>query len=669
MKHANTFIKHFTSAFLACTLAVGGCASVSSLPALAAQEDTAAETDTSDSDALLKEDYYEYVNQELLETKEEGWSWMSELTEQTNETLHDILTDIVENHAQYAEGSNEQKIADFYLSIMDTETRDTYGLGELQTYVDAIYQAETIEEYVNAIGTLFYDIGYGSLLLPFLTYAGEDESIEIPEIYEIDLGLGKGFFQSEAYEDLFPEYESYMALALREAGYGDEAESYASDVFSFMEGMSEYSMEDYQGGDDLFVYNPYTMEELKELYSNIDIESFMSLIGMDYSVEYSVYNAEMCKAVNEAMTEDNLETLKAYSIFCLMNDFRDFLSTDLCQAQLELMDKIYGIDEAEPLEEIAEDEILYCLPYTLSEVYVQNEFDDATKDAVTDMTDSIIDVYRERISQLDWMDDDTKNTVLQKLDGINFQIGYPDEATLGYENADIISPQDGGTAISNKVSLAKAAQDYRRNHEYGEMEKGYWPSIYPTDVFAGYGDDLETIYVTAALLQAPFYDPDASDAQNYGAIGVILARYTANILDFNNGTYDANTNIDVENYEELTQKVAEYFDSFEINGQHVNGEQTLAVDIADLTAISVVASLFDDDTEQLDELFRSYANMLAVKNSDDTIAEQIETDTHAPERIRVNAPLMSLDSFYDVYPEIQEGDAMYIDPEDRVKVW
>ncbi len=675
-------VKRWIACFLAGILTCGSL-SAGSVQVQAEEEAAESETVTQEpaSDELLREDYYQYVNKDLVDSAKipsgyTEWSWYTELDGEVSEMLQDDLLDAVENIDQYEKGSNEQMIADFYLTLLDADTRNTYGLGQLQPYVDELMNAKTIQEYLDAVAGIYKDLGVCSIINCDVSVDNMDSSRYLPAINSMKLMLDKETLEEESYADLMPEYEAYIALLLSKAGYGNDAENYASSVFDFLKEMASYDLPFYEMYYAENIYHPYTKEELDELYSNMDMGAFLESAGLDGWDTYLVYQEDSSAAVNEKLTEENLELLKAYSVACLLNSFSSWLSTDVYLSRILFVYDLYGLEYDETDEKTASELTQLMFPWEFSQIYIEEAFSEEEKEAVTEMVERIVERYRERIYELDWMEDETKEAAVKKLDAMGINVGYPDEWPNTHEGAEILGPEDGGSAIDNAISLTRAEHAYDREICKQEVDKNQWMEAFPTDVNAFNTLNFNAIFITAAILQPPFYDPDASDAWNYGAIGETIAHEITHSFDSTGSTYDENGNYnswwtknDAEKFEEMTQDVIDYYDTFTVDGLQVNGEQTLIENIADLGAIHTVSSFFEDDPEQLDELFRSFANMWASKYGEGSLLYYINSDLHSPDKIRVNATLPTLDCFYETYPEIQEGDLMYLAPEDRIRIW
>ncbi len=652
----------------------------------AAEEETEAEevtTKLSGTD-LLRDNFYEYCNEKLLDATEipatsGTWSWFYQLGEDAFDVLNDELDKIIANAGSYEKGSDEQMISDLYLTYLDTETRDTAGFGPFEPYLEDITGASSVQEYVDALAALARDTSFMSLIYTMETTDSFDSTSYVEEIYGMDLVFSKSTLLDTSYDELMEnDYVDYIALALTKAGYSDEdAASYAEEILDLTRQMAVYGLDTIDFYDNDIVWNVYSPEELCELFSNIDMAQYLKTAGIDDWDFYVVEQVEQCEKINELLVPENLELLKAYSVFCLVNSLGGYTSMDLDEADQELSDKFLGIAEEKELERRAAETVQSTFEFEFGKLYVDRCFSEEAKEDVTEMVETFIDHYRERIWELDWMEDETKEAAVKKLDTMVIKVGYPDEWPHYYEGAQLRSPEEGGSLIENTFELIKAYTKYSNDMVRKPVDRTKW-DMSPQTVNAYYNSGNNEIVFPAAILQDPFYSADESKASNYGGIGTVIAHEITHAFDASGSNYDELGNYDpwwtegdAERFEELKQEVIDYYDTIEMPavGRYVNGEQTVNENIADLGAVNTVTSFFADDPEALDEIFRKYAAIWATKYSNEYLNYLLNIDTHSPAEARVNATIRTLDCFYETYPEIVEGDGMYLAPEDRVRIW
>ena len=273
------------------------------------------------------------------------------------------------------------------------------------------------------------------------------------------------------------------------------------------------------------------------------------------------------------------------------------------------------------------------------------------------------------------MGEATKEKAIRKLEHMTLKIGYPDHWPDYYENA-VILPEGQGSLVDNMVNVYRSLRSYEKEEIKKPVDRTQW-GMTPQTVNAYYNPLNNEIVFPAAILQPPFYDPNADDASNLGGIGMVIAHEISHAFDSSGARYDENGNYnmwwtedDLKKFQDLTLKVAAYYDGQEaVKGRFVNGRQTLNENIADLGALACVTSIAGDDTEALNSLFTQYARIWASKYTEESMIHRLNTDVHSPAKVRVNAVLSSTEAFYKVYPDLKEGDGMYVTPEKRVKIW
>jgi putative endopeptidase len=290
------------------------------------------------------------------------------------------------------------------------------------------------------------------------------------------------------------------------------------------------------------------------------------------------------------------------------------------------------------------------------------------------MVQDFIGVYYDIIDNQDWMSDATKEKAKLKLDTMNVKIGYPDKWPETMNLWDIVSVDDGGSLISNILTYNRNYSDYDLSRIDKEVDKSEW-ELTPQTINAYYLAENNEIVITAAMLKAPFYDSSYTYEQNLGGTGWTIAHELSHAFDASGCFYDENGNYndwwteeDRGKYNEYCQSVIEYYNNYQINGKNVNGELTMCENIADLAAMQCLAIVMGDDDEGLKQVFEWAAYTFASKITDDYQAYLLNTGLHSPDKVRINAPLSSCDAFYRVF-DVNEGDGMYVAPEDRVGIW
>lgn len=630
----------------------------------------------------LEDDYYDYVNREILNQVEiphdsSGWSYFYKLEKDSYEVLEGVLEEAVKNRKHAKPGSLEQKIADLYLSAMDMEGRKKAGFGQLQPYLDKLRNASDIDEYLKAVGTIYGDLGANSILTMQWMEDMKDSSRYALYVDGADLGPGKETLEDKTQAKLMDQYQGYIRSTLEYTGMSrEEAEKAAADIMALQKDLAASALPLSQQNDPDIIYNPYSMKDIKGLLSEGAADSYLTSAGLtDVNSLVVTQKAQMGK-IGKYLTNEHLPVLKNYSIFCLVDDFAPYLTAEIRDNYQDWNNTQNGIKERKTDQRLASERTQNMLGFEFGRLYVEKRFSKEDKAAIEEMVHHILENYKKQIMGLDWMGEETKSAAMKKLDNMTLKIGYPDKWPNDYAKATITPVEKGGNLINNVISLTKAQNAVNREKYRKPVDKTEW-GMTPQTVNAYYNPTGNEIVFPAAILQAPFYDPDKDYASNLGGIGTVIAHEVSHAFDSSGSLYDEKgnyhvwwTNEDRAKFKQLADQVVAYYSEQDgYKGRHVNGAQTLNENIADLGSMACITSIVGDDAESLKKVFEQYATIWAAKYTPENMIRRLNTDVHSPAKVRVNAVLSATDAFYKAYPEIKEGDAMYVAPEKRVKIW
>ena len=286
--------------------------------------------------------------------------------------------------------------------------------------------------------------------------------------------------------------------------------------------------------------------------------------------------------------------------------------------------------------------------------------------------EQVIETFNRRIDALDWMSDATKKEAKNKLAELDVRVGHPDSWPQDRYELILEAPEDGGLYIDNYLRAAKAASDYSFETKDEPADRSLWPDT-PQTVNAYYDSQNNSINILAGILQAPFYDPDASAEENLGGIGTVIGHEITHAFDTSGAQFDENGNLrdwwtaeDKEKFRALADEVISYYDGMEVDGKSVSGEQTVTENIADLGGVSCITEIAESEGYDLKKIYEAYANIWASKEREEYLAMLMAVDVHSPSKIRVNAVLSAQQEFRDLY-DIEEGDGMY--QEKMPEIW
>lgn len=646
-------------------------------------EDNSVEKNGGKSDKKLRyqDDYYEYINHSLLDNIELSatdahWDWFAELGAYVGNDMERIIDEIASSDEAYEKGSSQQKIRDMYECVSNMENRDSTGLGPLKPYLESIRGAADIEEYVDALARLSARFGFSSIVGGYTIMQDKADSSKYA-VYMMmaDTLIGKEYVEGENTGEYVDMYLEYIRNMLLEYGMtASQADASVKSIERLLRDICASSLTTEQMYDPSLTYNVYTKQELAELYSNVDIDKMLKTLKIDGQDKYIVMDVGQAKKINSLLTEDNLEALKDYSTFVMLNDVAKYSTSKLAKLADDMKNALYGITQSWEDEKIWKDLTQDMLPWEFGEIYVKDHFSRQDKEEVEHMIDLIIEEYKEVIRSQDWMQDSTKQKAIRKLETMQVKIGYPEKWPDAKDMMQVVPISEGGSLLSNLlVSMEVAIQDSLDN--LGKpVDRSEW-DVTPQTINAMYDPLNNEIIFPAAILQPPFYSSENMDAQNLGGIGFVIAHEISHAFDSSGSLYDEYGNYndwwsaqEREEYNRLAQSIVEYYNGYEMMGVKINGELTLMENIADLGAMTCIASVIGDDEYALDNAFGQMAYNWASEDTASYMMYLLSTDTHAPNKIRVNAVLSSCDAFYEVY-DIKETDAMYVAPEDRVGIW
>lgn len=636
---------------------------------------------TADKDVRYEDDYYEYVNKNLLSTIEleptdAHWDWFGELSAEAGTEMDGIIRTLSKDGKTYERGTSEQKIKDMYECVSNIKNREETGLGPLKPHMDSIRNAESIDEYMDALFKLSGEFGFSSIAGGYYISQDKADSSEYA-VYMMyaDTLIGKEYMESEAAKEYVDMYFDYVNDMFVEFGMNrQQAAKSAASIERLLRDICASSMTTEQYYDPKLSYNVYTAGGLQKLYTNIDVESMLETLGVSGQDKYIVIDVEQAKKINSLLVEENLEALKDYSSFVMLNDVAEYASSGYVKLHNDMQNALYGITQSWEDEKIWMDLTQELLPWDFGTIYVKEHFSKEDKEAVEEMISLILKEYEKIIDKQGWMGDAAKAKAKSKLETMQVKIGYPDKWPAQKDMMQITPISEGGSLLSNWLVSMQTQIGAQLKKLGTKVDRSEW-SVTPQTINAMYDPSNNEIIFPAAILQAPFYSSKNSEGANLGGIGFVIAHEVSHAFDSSGALYDEYGNYNVwwsseelAEYERLSQSIVDYYSTYEMMGIKVNGSLTLMENIADLGAAACISSIIGDDEEALDDAFGQMAYNWASADTASYMMYLLNTDTHSPNKVRVNAVLSSCDAFYEIY-DIKETDKMYVAPEKRVGIW
>ncbi|NLP00611.1 MAG: peptidase [Clostridiaceae bacterium] len=629
----------------------------------------------------LKDDYYYSINYEWLNNTKlpagyPGFGSFDEVSLSNDAKLKEIAHEIYENKDTYKRGSIEQKLADFYSSVLDMENRNKQGIEPIKKYLDRFDQVKTAQELLDYAAEFENETGYN----PLFTFSPSGDLLDSNKYSLYGQGLSTGL--NSAYllsgdPQIKALYEGFIAQMLMASGINQEdAVVQAQKVYEFEVLLAENTLSNEQASKVENLYNPVTKNDLVKAFPKVDLNKYLSDLGYESVENLVITDVKLMTKTGELICNENIDVLKSYVRTKLVTNTSNLLSKDLQDAILEFNAVFLGLSSTMSDEDIAFNLLNSVMSGYLGRVYVEKYFSPEAKADVEEMVHEIIETYKKRIQRLEWMGENTKAAAIKKLDTMTIKIGYPEKWEDPYENIELKSYDDGGSLLGNIFAITSAQVKHSKTLLEKPVDKSGW-FMSPQTVNAYYNALNNEIVFPAGILQPPFYDVNASREQNLGGIGAVIAHEITHAFDHNGAQFDEKGNMnnwwtpeDYQTFQQKTKSVVELYDGLEIAPDIlVNGNLTLSENVSDIGGVACVLEIMkeipDADYKAFFESNGRIWRYTATPKMYQLLAQQ---DTHSPHKFRSNMVIRNFQEFYDTY-NIQPVDRMYLAPEKRVNVW
>ncbi|MGO4893970.1 M13 family metallopeptidase [Flavobacterium sp. W21_SRS_FM6] len=639
-----------------------------------------------DQTVAAQNDLFRHVNGHWLNTTDipadkSRYGVFNVLYDNTQENLKSLIQEAANTQAQ--SGSNTQKLGDMYNSYMNLDKANELGLSPLQSYIDAIAAIKTPTELAQKMGEL-YVLGVGGPFNYYTSPDAKDPNITTMYLYQAGLTLPDRDYYSkddQKYLDFRIAAEKYMAELLAKAGTANPEDA-ASRIMALEKDIAAKHISRVESRDAEKNYNNRSKDEVKVLFTGFDWQAYADASGIGSVEKMVVRNMPYFEHISDIMTKHDLQTWKDYLTFNLVDAYASRLSQDFVDLHFAFHSTtLNGIPEQQPRWKRAVNATSGVLGEVLGQQYVERYFTPEAKAKMDELVQNLIKAYGESIQQLDWMSEETKVKALEKLASFTPKIGYPskwrDYSGLEIKADDLVGNYLRYAEFDHMEDVKKIGKP---------VDKEDW-GMTPQTINAYYSPVRNEIVFPAGILQPPFFDMNAEDAVNYGAIGAVIGHEIGHGFDDQGSKYDGQGNLrswwtdaDREAFDALGKKLVAQYDAFEpIEGQNVNGSLTLGENIGDLAGVTIgykayQMSLNGEEAKVIDNLtgaqrfFMGYAQVWRSKSREDALRAQLLSDPHSPGEFRVNGIAPNVDAFYQAF-DVKEGDGMYLKPEDRVKIW
>ena len=602
------------------------------------------------------------------------------LNENNEKRINDLFKSMTEMKA--AKGSVEQKISDIYKMGLDSLKLNEEGFTPVKKYLHRILVAESKDELVKVIADL-HDSGESSFFGTFVMSDLMDSESQILYIGQGGLGIGDRDYYTEAENaEIKKGYEKFLTRVFELAGI-PIPETAAANALAVEDVLAINSWTSVQERDMEKLYNPMSTEEIEAKYPGFDFKAYFAARNIPDQKKINVNEPSFFEAFSNYFAEADLNMLKNYMAGQLIQGACGALSDDFYDASFDFFNRqMSGVTEQKPRWKRAMSVPNSILGEAVGKMYVEKYFPQSSKKKMVELVANLQAALGEHIDALDWMSDSTKVKAHEKLDNFTVKVGYPDKwkdySTL---NIDPVLPYYENLREAGRWYVADNMSKLGK-----PTDKTEW-GMSPQTVNAYYNPSTNEICFPAAILQPPFFNPDADDAVNYGAIGVVIGHEMSHGFDDQGRLFDKDGNMvnwwtkeDADKFNAKAQVLIDQFNVVEIiPGLMANGQLTVGENIGDHGGISIAYSamhkaiskhnpgLIDGMTPD-QRFFLSYAIIWAQNIRDAEKARLTKLDVHSLAVNRVNVSLRNFQEFFDAFG-IKEGDPMYRPESERVHIW
>lgn len=636
-----------------------------------------------DTTAVAQNDFYQYacggwMANHPLTAEYSRYGSFDKLGEDNQKQLNELIGGIAQTEHEH--GTVEQKIGDLYNLALDTLRRNEEGVEPLRGSLEEIESIQDRNELSKILGKSMEFALWGM-------YVDADEmnsSMNILKTYQGGFALGEKEYyldQDEHSTMIRAEYLKHVAKMFELFGYADSQER-AQTVLRLETRLATAAKNNVELRDPQANYNKMSMADLQALVPQVNWNEFLAAMEI-HTDSVSVGQIEHLQEAGKMLAEEPLEDLKTLFIWQTIDGAASYLSDEVYAENFAFYGKIMsGREEPSPLWKRAVNIVNGTLGEAVGQMYVQKYFPPEAKERMVQLVKNLQASLSDRIAALDWMSDTTKAKAQEKLAAFYVKVGYPDK-WRDYTALDI-DPKE--SYYANLERAAKFEQAYSLSFLDKPVDKDKW-YMTPQTVNAYYNPSTNEICFPAGILQYPFFDMEADDAFNYGAIGVVIGHEMTHGFDDQGSQFDKDGNLanwwteeDRINFEARTKVMANYFDSIEVApGVHANGEFTLGENIADHGGLQVSFQAFKKATQDHplpvkdgftpeQRFFLAYATVWAGNIRPEEILNRTKSDPHSLGRWRVNGALPHIQAWYEAF-NVTEESPMYLAPEKRVSIW
>ncbi len=638
------------------------------------------------------EDFYEFacggwMKNNPLPAAYSRFGSFDQLAKDNSERINTILNDLLKK--TYPKGSTEQKLADLYKMAMDSTKRNSDGITPIMPII------KELEACKNNAQLLEWQLKYAPTGLQEFMYMGfnadeKDSKNNILNLYQSGLTLGQKEYyldNDDNTKEIREAYKKHIIRMFKLFGFKEkDAKKKMQAIMNVETAIAKVSLSRTELRDVEANYNKMTLQEFESKYPNVSLRKTMNAMGVKdaYIQTMVVGQPSFVAGINELLATIKPEEYRAYLEWDVITSSASYLSDEIAEANFDFFGKtLSGSKEMQPRWRRCTSQVERQMGEALGKMYAEKYFPQSSKERMSKLVKNLQIALAERIKAQDWMTPETKIAALEKLLTFYVKIGYPDTWT----DMTALNIDNSKSYYENIMECNRFWTKDNLDKKAGKpVDIDEW-QMYPQTVNAYYNPTTNEICFPAGILQYPFFDPEADDAFNYGAIGVVIGHEMTHGFDDQGSHYDKDGNMtdwwvasDVENFKEKGKQYAEFFSQIKVLPDlNANGQFTLGENLADHGGLQVAWYAYKNATKGKDLLvidgftadqrfFLAYAGVWASNITEQGIRQLTKSDPHSLGRWRVNGALPHIDMWYKAF-DVQPSDKMYIKPSERLKLW
>ena len=633
-----------------------------------------------DKNATVASNFYQAVNKEwLLKAKIPVDSPSIDSFYTLDEDVKGKLKKDIKNLGEGKESSDITGMSEFitfYKAASNYKQREKDGLEPLKPYLKEIEDIKDLNDLANKSASLTdkgipipfgYDVGTNAE-----NTSQKQIQLSPPSILLPDVSIYKDESSKKQY--LTP-IETATQKALEMLGYSEKnSKRIVKEALEFDEIIAKYSLSNEEMSESKNLVHPKTAEEINAYSGSFKLyDVIKGIMGRDLET-INVPNTKYFENYSKVVNQDNFSKIKSWMLVQEAMAASNSLTEDYRLNFASISMAIMGTQKPVSKEDTVYEMSVNLFSDVMSVYYGRKYFGEEAKTDVTGMIDKIKNVYRGRLQQNDWLTEETRNKAIEKLDKMKVFVGYQEDVDPGTKELHL-DPNKSFFELSEDI--AQFGKRYTIDHFDEPIDKNKWSGS-AFDINAYYNPESNSINFPAGILQAPFYDKNQSTEKNYGGIGVVIGHEITHAFDSNGADYDENgdmhnwwTKADSKAFDKRIKAFEDQWNGLEIYGTKVNGKLTVTENVADAGGLSSTLQVLKTGMTKpnLKDYFENYADIWKQKASLQYNKYTMVQDVHAPNELRVNQQLKNLPEFYEAYPQIKEGDAMYLAPSKRISLW